>query len=289
MANGIAYKTGSDATVGVKVVSGDVVDILHSLLTFEDTGDALVNEGQPVAAGNIVGMALDDASAVTQYVPVSTKGVYNFSVDATNGIGNVAVSFGDDLFISSTGTINADPAGTFFGTACATISSGASQNTPVLIGAPGSTRGGGASSISISAQEGKVGATAGWVVTAATDICHATLPAGVTAGTLAIPVSGLPVGSTVIGFEVHGQVESGGNTATLDADLRKTTTAAGAITDASVGAITQVSETADAVVAATKDGLSETIADAENLYILLTGTTAASTDLDITHVIVHTA
>lgn len=126
----------------------------------------------------------------------------------------------------------------------------------------------------------KVGATAGWVVGGATNLGElATLPASQTGSTLVIRVLGLKIGWTVTAFKIEAQIESAGGTVTLDADLRKQTNAAADPTDASVGAITQVSVTADTKVEASKTGLAEVVAADESLYILITATTAASTDI----------
>lgn len=125
----------------------------------------------------------------------------------------------------------------------------------------------------------KVGATAGWVVQPVSNAYEATLPQSQTGSTLVVPVRGLKVGWTVTAFKVILQVESGGNTVTVDADLRKLTNAASDPVDASIGAITQVSVTADTAVATAKTGLSEVIAADEWLYILITATTGATTDI----------
>lgn len=126
----------------------------------------------------------------------------------------------------------------------------------------------------------KAGATAGWAVNGATNLGElATLPQSQTGSTLVLRVTGLKVGWTVTGFKVVLQIESAGGTVTVDADLRKQTNAAADPADASIGAITQVSVTADTAVAAEKTGLSEVIAASEWLYILITATTAATTDI----------
>lgn len=127
----------------------------------------------------------------------------------------------------------------------------------------------------------KIGATAGWTLGggAVNAGLTATLPASQTASTLVIPIPGLKVGDTITAFSVVGQIESAGATATLDADLRKLTAAAADVVDASVGAITQVSVTADAIVSASKSSLTEVVAADETFYVLLTGTTAALTDI----------
>lgn len=141
----------------------------------------------------------------------------------------------------------------------------------------------------IPALNAKVGATSGWVITAGTNISHATLPASQTSSTLVIPITGLAVGDTLTAVSVHGQAESAGNIATLSMDVRKTTTAAAAITDASLDTDASGNITADTIISGSNvgvTGLSEVIAENEAVYVLLTGTTAASTDLDITHIAV---
>jgi hypothetical protein len=138
----------------------------------------------------------------------------------------------------------------------------------------------------------KVGATAGWTFGAGDNIGRlAVLPAGQTAATLVVPVHGLPVGSKIIAFNLLGQIESAGNAATLDASLRKLTVAAADLTDASVEAMTQISVTADTAVGVA-NGLKtltavETVDQDDSFYILITGTTAASTDIDLAAVVVH--
>lgn len=131
----------------------------------------------------------------------------------------------------------------------------------------------------------KVGATAGWVVTAGTDICHATLPASQTASTLIVPISGLHIGDTLTGLSGTGQVESAGGAVTLVLSVRKLTTAAGANVDAELGTDNVGSLTADTLISSTNlavTGLTEELAEGETLYALLTGTTAAVTDIDFT-------
>lgn len=130
------------------------------------------------------------------------------------------------------------------------------------------------------------GAGAGWLGSSLqTDNLGllATAPAAVTAGTLIVPVTGLKVGWTITGFYLVGQIESAGATATLDADMRLLTAVAADVTDASLGTITQISVTADtAIVAAnsTKTLASpHVILATETVYILLTATTAALTDI----------
>jgi hypothetical protein len=125
----------------------------------------------------------------------------------------------------------------------------------------------------------KAGATSGWVVNAGTNVFEATLPASQTGSTLIVPLTGLCAGDTITGFRVVAQIESGGNTVTVDADLRAETNVAADPTDASIGAITQVSVTADTAMSATKTGLTEVVSVTKRYYLLITATTGASTDI----------
>lgn len=128
----------------------------------------------------------------------------------------------------------------------------------------------------------KVGATAGWVVAAANNLCLATCPASQTASTLVVPVRGLKLGDRVTGFHLIGQIESAGGAVTVDCELRKHTAAAADVVDASVASITQVSVTADAVLGPINSSSPEfpcVVADGETFYFLITATTAASTDI----------
>lgn len=129
----------------------------------------------------------------------------------------------------------------------------------------------------------KVGGTAGFVVGAASNIFAATCPASQTASKLIIPIGALKVGSVITAFGLLGQVESAGNNVTVDADLRKSTTAAGDFTDASVSTMTQIAVSADTAIDSTQDktGLSATVAQTEMYYIVVTVTTDATTDVDI--------
>lgn len=131
----------------------------------------------------------------------------------------------------------------------------------------------------------KVGGTAGWTVNAANDVgTLATMAASQTAGTLVVRLDGLKVGDTITAFHLIGQIESAGNTATLDADLRSLTAAAADPTDASIATMTQISATADAAITvanSAKTGLSTVVAADAVYYMLLTGTTAASTDIQL--------
>jgi len=130
----------------------------------------------------------------------------------------------------------------------------------------------------------KIGGTAGWTLGggAVNTGLMATLAASQTASKLVVPVPFLKVGDTITSFHGIGQIESAGNTATLDIDLRKLTSVAADVTDASVGSITQLSVAADTIISSTNAGktdLTEVVGADETFYFVLTGTTAALTDI----------
>lgn len=130
----------------------------------------------------------------------------------------------------------------------------------------------------------KVGATAGWTVAAANDTgLMGTVAASQTAATLVVPLTNLHIGDVITGFGVNAQIESAGGAVTLDCALRKMTGADADYTDASVATMTQISVTADdsfnGVSTGTKTGISETVTAGVKYYMLLTATTAGSTDI----------
>jgi len=128
---------------------------------------------------------------------------------------------------------------------------------------------------------GRVGAVAGWVLSAATTQGYvATMAASQAAGTLIVPIEGLWIGDTITGFTINAQIESAGGTVTLDAILRATTNVAADPTEADIGTtMTQVSVTADTASVTSKTGLTEVVAAGKSYYLLITGTTAAATDI----------
>lgn len=119
------------------------------------------------------------------------------------------------------------------------------------------------------------------------DSNKATLVASQTSETLIVKITGLHVGDIITGFNLLGQVESAGNEAVIDADLRKITAVASDVTDASAGTITRPTVAADVRLdstTATSGVLAETVSAYETFYVRVTGTTAASTDIAITGV-----
>ena len=128
----------------------------------------------------------------------------------------------------------------------------------------------------------KVGSAAGWVLSAADNLPYvATMAASQSAGTLVLPVDALQIGATITGIRIVAQVESAGGTVTIDAALRAVTNVAAEPTDAAItgGGITQVSVTADTAVSQAATGIAEVVTSGKTYYILITATTAGSTDI----------
>jgi hypothetical protein len=107
---------------------------------------------------------------------------------------------------------------------------------------------------------------------------------------MTVPVTGLNVGDKINAFYAVGQIESAGQTVTLDIALRKQTMAAAEPTDAAVASITQVSVTADTALSSSntlKAELDVTVVDGEIYYFLITATTGSSTDIRLHGLVVE--
>ena len=134
----------------------------------------------------------------------------------------------------------------------------------------------------------KVGSGSGWIITGADNISQATLPAAETSSTLIIPITGLNIGDTLTSVSVSGQVESAGANATLVLSVRKTVAVAAGNTDAELGTANVGTLTADTLISSGNlavTGLTEVLAEGEAVYALLTGTTAALTDIALNSII----
>lgn len=140
----------------------------------------------------------------------------------------------------------------------------------------------------VSAMDGAAGATAGWAVTGSNDGA-ARLPASQTSSTLVVPIRGLNIGDQVTAVRAIGQVESAGANVTLVMSVRKSTAAVADITDAELGTDNVGTLVADTLISASVlevAALTETLDALESVYVLLTGTTAALTDIAITGFVV---
>jgi hypothetical protein len=128
----------------------------------------------------------------------------------------------------------------------------------------------------------KAGTTSGWVVGAADNVCLSTCPASKTASTLVVPIRGLKLGDKINGFHLIGQIESGGNTVTVDCNLRKQLAAAADVVDSSVASIAQLSVAAQAVMSSINTSSPDfpcVVGDGESYYFLIAATTGSSCDI----------
>jgi len=112
-----------------------------------------------------------------------------------------------------------------------------------------------------------------------------TLAQNATADTWVVALPRLHTGDVISKIGLHGQIDSGGNAVTIDYELRKMTPASTGTVDASVQTGTQIAKSAnykidDSTVLATP----YKIIDSTSLYILITCTTAATTDIELTDI-----
>lgn len=101
-------------------------------LTFEESSlthpyhaDGLVDGGDPVNVGDIVGVAFTSAAANTDMIAVDTEGIWFLSVVASDDNGTSAVALGDQLYIN-TGVVSKRASGIPFGKACSILTGSAS-------------------------------------------------------------------------------------------------------------------------------------------------------------------
>ena len=135
-----------------------------------------------------------------------------------------------------------------------------------------------------SVADAKLGSTGeGWVIDAADDLLLATLPQSLTTEKLIIPVTvPLKVGSIITGFGLNGQIESAGGNVVVTATMNKMTAAAGDYTTAAIGAITVATKTADYKIVDVNETITaDTVAADETFFVIVIGTTAATTDIAI--------
>lgn len=139
----------------------------------------------------------------------------------------------------------------------------------------------------------KQGATGTVTVAGGANSSLVTVGASQTAATCVLPIDGLNIGDVIAGFALRGQVESAGGAVTVDAQIYKQTVAAA---DMSVAAITGTAMTQVSVSADSKldDGTARkvideaarvTVAADATYFLLITVTTAASTDVALAGVV----
>lgn len=103
------------------IQKGDKLTFTESDLTHPSHSDNLVNSGDPIVVGRIVGVCNADAAATTSKVAISVKGVYDLQVvSAGNGL-----SIGESVFIDpATAILSEDPADVPFGVALEAVAAG---------------------------------------------------------------------------------------------------------------------------------------------------------------------
>jgi predicted RecA/RadA family phage recombinase len=118
-----------------QVQDGKVVTVVESILVHPTHSDGLVNGGDQIVVGSLVGVAFEDAAATTDSIDISREGVFNLSVIGTDSGGNSAVAIGDKLFIDSgaNAAITKNNTKTEFGIAMAAVNAGATATIPVLV------------------------------------------------------------------------------------------------------------------------------------------------------------
>ena len=258
-AGGIDITSNADIDITTTGAAGEDISITNTggsiaISATENAADVITITANGGISEKIVVTASQGTGADAISLLTSAGGITLTAVGATAG--DVTIVAGDDIILTPTGQI------TISGTASIVRTS--QQFCTGVTGA-------------------KLGSSgAGWVLAAADDLPLATLPQSQTAEIIIIPIHiPLKVGWTITAFALNGQIESAGGAVTLDADLRKVTEAAAGYADASVGTITQIAQTADYKVVDSKASLAEVVAADEWYYLKITGTTAATTDIEI--------
>lgn len=93
-----------------------------------------VESGDPVAVGQITGVAMIDRDAANS-ATIDTEGVYLLAVGGVNAGGNSAVAVGDAIYfvVADTPKLNKKTSGVLFGYALGTVASGGSGTIPVKL------------------------------------------------------------------------------------------------------------------------------------------------------------
>lgn len=83
---------------------GKNISITESLLVHPSHTDGLVNSGDPVLVGRLVGVAATDAAATTDKIAIETEGVHKLSVSSIHN----GVNFGETVFIDPSTAVLSD-------------------------------------------------------------------------------------------------------------------------------------------------------------------------------------
>ncbi len=117
---------------------GRHITVVESELTHPSHTDGFVDGGDPVLHGdNLVGVAFKSAAAATDLIAIDTEGLWWLTVYGTNEDGNVAVVYGDDIYINTTTCLlsknNNKATHRYFGKALDAVVSGTSEIIPVKV------------------------------------------------------------------------------------------------------------------------------------------------------------
>lgn len=115
-------------------VQGSPITVIESDLVHPSHPDGLVNAGDPVLLGRIPGVALIDASATTDSIPVAVEGVFDLSVTTVHGLAK-----GETVHINASTALlgdNADSTDVPFGSALETIAGSSSDTINVRLMGP---------------------------------------------------------------------------------------------------------------------------------------------------------
>jgi predicted RecA/RadA family phage recombinase len=122
------YATTSPTRIAGEAASGDhdgrYMTFMESDLVHPARSSNMVNKGDPVNCGNIVGVAQKTAIAATDLIPVDTEGIWYLNVVASDDAGTSAVTLGDILYIN-TGVVSKKASGTVFGKALGALTGSA--------------------------------------------------------------------------------------------------------------------------------------------------------------------
>jgi predicted RecA/RadA family phage recombinase len=114
---------------------GHNIDVVESVMVHPTHADGLVRSGDQVVVGTLVGVAETTAAATTDVISVRVTGVVSVSVTGVNAGGNVAVAFGDKLYVdaAAAAAVNKKVANQPFGIALGAVTSGATATIDVLL------------------------------------------------------------------------------------------------------------------------------------------------------------
>lgn len=130
-----AYPTGQTAG-NLEQQDPRFLYALESDITHPTHTDGFVDAGDVVIAGNITGVCLNSAAAATDKVVIDTGGIYHLSVTRADEAGNVAIAFGDAIFVATDATLSKKQTGRFFGFAMAAsvVGDGSAVVLPIWLG-----------------------------------------------------------------------------------------------------------------------------------------------------------